>query len=85
MNSDLMEALETLEREKEISKESIFKAISDSLVTACKNHFKSADNIRVDIDEKTCAFHVIATKEVIELADDVMDPAIEISWDEANR
>ena len=83
MNSDLMEALETLEREKEISKESIFKAISDSLVTACKNHFKSADNIRVDIDEKTCAFHVIATKEVIELADDVMDPAIEISWDEA--
>ena len=83
MNSDLMDALETLEREKEISKESIFKAISDSLVTACKNHFKSADNIRVDIDEKTCAFHVIATKEVIELADDVMDPAIEISWDEA--
>ena len=83
MNSDLWEALETLEREKEISKESIFKAISDSLVTACKNHFKSADNIRVDIDEKTCAFHVIATKEVIELADDVMDPAIEISWDEA--
>ncbi len=83
MNSDLMDALETLEREKEISKESIFKAISDSLVTACKNHFKSADNIRVEIDEKTCEFHVIATKEVIELADDVMDPAIEISWDEA--
>ena len=47
MNSDLMDALETLEREKEISKESIFKAISDSLVTACKNHFKSAHNIRV--------------------------------------
>ena len=85
MNSDLMDALETLEREKEISKDAILKAISDSLVQACKNHFKSADNIRVDINDKTGEFHVIATKEVIELADDVMDPAIEISWDEAKE
>ena len=85
MSSELMDALETLEREKEISKESILNAIKDSLVQACKNHFKSADNIRVDIDEKTGEFHVIATKEVIDLADDVMDPAIEIRWDEAKE
>ncbi|MBR5421285.1 MAG: transcription termination/antitermination protein NusA [Lachnospiraceae bacterium] len=85
MNSELMDALETLERDKEISKESILNAIKDSLVQACKNHFKSADNIRVDIDDKTGELHVIATKEVIELADDVMDPAIEISWDEAKE
>lgn len=85
MNTELMEALDLLEREKEISKEALFEAISNSLVTACKNHFKSADNVRVDIDRDTCEFHVIATKEVIELADDVMDPAIEISLDEARH
>ncbi|MCR5251145.1 MAG: transcription termination factor NusA [Lachnospiraceae bacterium] len=85
MNSELMDALETLERDKEISKDAILKAIKDSLIQACKNHFKSADNIRIDINEKTGEFHVIATKEVIELADDVMDPAIEISWDEAKE
>lgn len=83
MNKELMEALDILEREREISKEALFEAISNSLVTACKNHFKSADNVRVDIDKNTCEFHVIATKEIIELADDVMDPAIEISWDDA--
>ncbi|HOO79318.1 MAG TPA: transcription termination factor NusA [Lachnospiraceae bacterium] len=83
MNRELMEALDILEKEKEISKDSLFEAISNSLVTACRNHFKSADNVRVDIDKETCEFHVIATKEVVELADDVMDPAIEISLDEA--
>lgn len=85
MNRELMDALDILEKEKEISKEALFEAISNSLVTACRNHFKSADNVRVDIDKETCEFHVIATKEIIELADDVMDPAIEISWDEAKQ
>lgn len=83
MNKELMDALEILEKEKEISKEALFEAISNSLVTACKNHFKSADNIRIDIDYETCDYHVIATKEIIELAEDVMDPAIEISLEEA--
>ncbi|MBR3305973.1 MAG: transcription termination/antitermination protein NusA [Lachnospiraceae bacterium] len=85
MNSELMDALETLEREKEISKEALFEAISNSLITACRNHFKSADNIRIDIDKNTCEYHVIATKEVIELEEDVMDPAIEISLEDARK
>ncbi len=83
MNAELMQALDILEREKDISRDAILSAISDSLITACRNRFKSADNIRVDIDRDTCEFHVIASKEVIELADDVMDPAIEISLDDA--
>lgn len=82
---ELKEALEILAREKEISKEALFEAISNSLVSACKNHFKSADNIRVDIDHDTCDYHVIATKEVIELEEDVMDPAIEISLEDAKK
>lgn len=82
---ELKEALEILAREKEISKEALFEAISNSLVTACRNHFKSADNIRVDIDHETCDYHVIATKEVIELEEDVMDPAIEISLEDAKK
>ena len=83
MNSELMEILDVLERERDISKAAIIEAIKNSLGTACRNHFKSADNINVDFNEETCEMHVIATKEVIELADDVMDPAIEISLDDA--
>ncbi|MCR4586429.1 MAG: transcription termination factor NusA [Lachnospiraceae bacterium] len=85
MNSELMEILDVLERERDISKAAIIEAIKNSLVTACRNHFKSADNINVDFNEETCEMHVIATKEVIELADDVMDPAIEISLDDAKK
>ena len=44
MNKELMEALDILEKEKEISKETLFEAIENSLLTACKNHFGKADN-----------------------------------------
>ncbi len=36
MNKELLEALNTLEKEKEISKETLFEAIENSLLTACK-------------------------------------------------
>ena len=65
MNKELMEALDILEREKEISKETLFEAIENSLLTACKNHFGKADNVRVEIDRETCDFLVYAEKEVV--------------------
>ena len=45
MNSELMEALEILEKERDISKEAMFDAIENSLLTACRNHFGKADNL----------------------------------------
>ncbi|MBR1470865.1 MAG: transcription termination/antitermination protein NusA [Lachnospiraceae bacterium] len=85
MNSELKIALDMLEREREIDRKALLDAIRDSLKKAWDNQYKSSDNVRVDIDEDTCEYHLIARKEVIELADDVMDPAIEISWDEAKE
>ena len=38
MNTELMEALDLLEKEKDISKETLFEAIETSLLTACRNH-----------------------------------------------
>ena len=46
MNKELIEALDVLEKEKEISKETLLEAIENSLVTACKNHFGKADNVK---------------------------------------
>ena len=39
MNKELLEALEQVEKEKNISKETLLEAIENSLLTACKNHF----------------------------------------------
>ena len=37
MSNELLEALNILEQEKNISKETLLEAIENSLVTACKN------------------------------------------------
>ena len=42
MNTELMEALNVLEKEKNIRKEVVLKAIEESLVQACKHHFVEA-------------------------------------------
>ncbi len=85
MSKELMDALELLEKEKNISKDSLFDAIENSLITACKNNFGKAENIRVEVDRESCDFKCYADKEVVETADDVMDPNLEISLDDAKK
>ena len=76
MNTELMEALNILEREKSISKEVLLEAIEQSLIQACKNHFGKADNVKVSINPETCDFSVYAEKTVVE---NVEDSVLEIS------
>lgn len=85
MNKELMEALDILEKEKEISKETLFEAIENSLLTACKNHFGKADNVTVEIDRETCDFLVYAEKEVVQSKEDVKDECLQISLDAAQE
>ena len=85
MNKELMEALDVLEKEKEISKETLFDAIENSLLTACKNHFGKADNIKVEINRETCDFLVYAEKEVVPTEDDVEDDCLQISLEKARE
>ncbi|MCC8060105.1 MAG: transcription termination factor NusA [Clostridiales bacterium] len=80
MNKELIEALELLEKEKNISKSTLIEAIENSLLTACKNHFGKSDNVRVNIDPDTGDFSVYAEREVVE---EVEDPALQISLEEA--
>ncbi|MCR5399735.1 MAG: transcription termination factor NusA [Lachnospiraceae bacterium] len=83
MNKELVEALEMLESEKEISKETLFLAIEDSLLIACKNHFGKADNVKVEIDRETGDFLCYAEKEVVESEDDVLEPIEQITLKDA--
>ena len=76
MNTELLEALNILEKEKNISKEVLLEAIEQSLIQACKNHFGKADNVKVNINPETCDFGVYAEKTVVET---VVDPVMEIS------
>ena len=70
---DVNEALNILEQEKNISKDTLLEAIENSLVTACKNHFGSSDNVKVSIDPETCEFHVFQEKTVVETVEDPVE------------
>lgn len=80
MNTELLEALNILEKEKNISKDTLLEAIEQSLLQACKNHFGKADNIIVNINPETCDFKVLSQREVV---DTVEDPATQISLADA--
>ena len=82
MNKELMGALDELEREKNISKETLLDAIEQSLIQAYKNHFGKADNVHVTINRETGDFSVYADRRVVEY---VEDPAEEVSLVEAQK
>ena len=79
-NRELIEALNQIEKEKDISKDILLEALENSLVAACKNNYGRADNIKVNIDRATGEVNVYAMKEVVE---EVTDPVMQISLAQA--
>ena len=69
-------------RKHNISKDVMMEAIENSLLSACKNHFGTSDNIKIVMDRNTCDYSVYAEREVVE---EVFDPAIEISLEDAEK
>ena len=82
MNTELLEALNILEKEKDISKETLLEAIENSLLNACKNHFGKADNVKVIMDKETCDYQLFAEKEVVEEVEDTLE---QISLEDARN
>ena len=82
MNTELIEALNILEKEKDISRDTIMEAIENSLLTACKNHFGKADNVFVRVDRETGDYELYAEKEVVE---EVTDTVTQISLERARQ
>ena len=77
-----MEAFEALGRERGIAPEVLFDAIEAALTSAYHRNFSSAQNVRVEIDRGTFAYHVYALKTVVE---EVANDITEISVEEARK
>jgi len=86
MASEIIKALDELEKEKGIKKEYMIDRISQALVAAYKALYKkdtqsaALDNVFVNIDETSGAISIQAVKTVVE---EVLNPATEISVEEA--
>jgi len=81
-NRELIEALNQIEKEKDISKEVLLEAIENSILAACKNQFERTDNIKVNINRENGAVDVFAEKTIVE---EVTDNRVEISLEEAQQ
>ncbi|MDN6193498.1 MAG: transcription termination factor NusA [Alkalibacterium gilvum] len=82
MSKELASALETLEKEKGISKEIVIDALEAALVSAYKRNYGTSQNVEVDFNEKKGSITVYQVKEVVE---DVYDSQLEISLEEARE
>jgi N utilization substance protein A len=82
MNTQLLDALTMIVKEKGISQEVLVEALEAALVSAYKRNFNQAQNVRVDFNVETGTIRVFARKEVV---DEVYDSRLEISLEEARR
>ncbi|MDR2183320.1 MAG: transcription termination factor NusA [Clostridiales bacterium] len=81
-NSELIDTIGLIEKEKGIDKEILFEAIESSLISACKKNFGTSQNIRVSIDRNNGAVNVFAQKEVVE---EIEDATLQVSLEEARE
>lgn len=82
MNTEFLEALRELEKEKGITVDVLLEAIEAALLSAYKRNFGSLQNARVHINRDTGDFNVYSQRTVTE---NVEDPRQEISVDDANK
>ncbi len=75
-NKELIDSLDAIEKEKDIKKEVILSTLENALLQACKEQYKTADNIKVVINRDNGAVHVYQEKTV---ADVVENPVLQIS------
>jgi N utilization substance protein A len=79
-SKEFLNALELVAKEKGIDKEIIFEAIEASLVSACKKHFGSSQNIKVDMNRETGEVKCFTQKTIVETVEDAQ---LEISLEMA--
>ncbi|MBO7431830.1 MAG: transcription termination/antitermination protein NusA [Elusimicrobia bacterium] len=82
MSSELLNALETIQKEKKIPKEEILRVIENALVSAYKKHVGKNVNVEAKVDSETGAMSACVIKKVVE---NVVNPLLEISLQDAKK
>nr|WP_239544130.1 transcription termination factor NusA [Virgibacillus halotolerans] len=76
----MFDAIDNLAVEKGIDKDVLLEALEAALISAYKKNFKSATNVRVELNEETGKMGVFSRKTVVE---EVEDTQLELSLEEA--
>ncbi len=82
-STELIEAMNALEKESGIQKEYLLESIETALVTAYKRNFDcEEENVKVTMDKETGEIHIYAQKEVVKK---VENDKLQIKLDEAKK
>jgi len=84
-STELIIAMEELEKEKGIKKEYLLESIETALVTAYKRNFDSKENVKITMDKETGEIHVYAEKDIVEKPEDIEDINLQITLDDARK
>lgn len=82
MNTEFINAINALEKEKGIDKTVLIDAIENALVSAYKKNYGSSQNVRVSVDSNDGSFKVFAKKAIVE---EVFDDSEEMSLTDARK
>ena len=82
MSNPLMDHIEIIGREKGISTDRIIEALEEALANAARKNFRTNENLQAFFNRETGEIEVYAYKTV---AEEVTDPDLEISLDEAKE
>ena len=82
LKSDFLKALDQVQEEKGISKQSLLSLMETALATAYRRAFNPPESVRVHVDPDTAQIAIFGRRRVVET---VADPATEISLEEAAK
>jgi N utilization substance protein A len=83
MASEIYNVIDALSREKGIDPQIVVSAVEDAIVAATRKKDKSQENLRGELDKETGMIRVYAVKSILPSEDDIEDPQIQISLEEA--
>jgi len=85
MASELYNIIEGVSREKGIDPQIVVSAVEDAIVMATRKHYKSQENFRARLDKDTGKISAYAVKTVVESSEQVEDPNLQITVEDAQR
>ena len=85
MASELYNIIEGVSREKGIDPQIVVSAVEDAIVMATRKHYKSQENFRAKLDKDTGKISAFAVKTVVETPEQVEDPNLQITVEDAHR
>jgi transcription termination/antitermination protein NusA len=85
MASELYNIIDALSREKGIDPQIVVGAVEDAIVVATRKYYKTQENLRAELDKESGQIRAYAVRTIVEDADHIEDPNVQITLDEAKR